>query len=54
MEQPIAQIAETVVQTLRTLIEDPTRKLPSSYFRPVLRVRASSGAPARSRAGANL
>ena len=54
VEQPIAQIAETVVQTLRTLIEDPTRKLPSSYFRPVLRVRASSGAPAHSRAGVNL
>ena len=41
--QPIAQIADTAVQTLQTLIEQPTRQLPNSYFRPVLRVRGSTG-----------
>ncbi len=54
VEQPIPQIAETAVQTLRTLIEDPTRSLPSSYFRPVLRVRASTAAPAHSRTRARV
>jgi DNA-binding LacI/PurR family transcriptional regulator len=42
VEQPIAQIADTAVQTLQTLIEQPGRPLPNSYFRPVLRVRAST------------
>ena len=32
VEQPIAQIAETAVVTLQTLIETPTRQLPNSYF----------------------
>ena len=47
VEQPIAQIAETAVQTLVTLIEDPSRHLPNSYFRPALSVRASTAPPAR-------
>jgi len=47
VEQPIAQIADTAVTTLQSLIEEPERKLPNSYFRPVLRVRASTAAPAR-------
>jgi DNA-binding LacI/PurR family transcriptional regulator len=52
VEQPIAQIADTAVFTLQTLIEHPGRQLPNSYYRPVLRKRASSGpvgaeAPAR-------
>jgi len=46
VEQPIAQIADTAVQTLQTLIEQPGRALPSSYFRPLLRVRSSSAPPA--------
>jgi len=50
VEQPIAQIADTAVETLQSLIERPDRKLPNSYFRPVLRARASTAAPARSRA----
>ena len=50
VEQPIAQIAETAVETLQSLIEQPERKLPNSYFRPVLRVRASTAAPARAQA----
>ena len=45
VEQPIAQIADTAVQTLQTLIDQPERALPSSYFRPVLRVRASTAPP---------
>jgi DNA-binding LacI/PurR family transcriptional regulator len=43
IEQPIAEIAQTAVDTLRTLIEDPGRPLPNSYFRPNLRVRSSTG-----------
>jgi DNA-binding LacI/PurR family transcriptional regulator len=50
VEQPIEQIADTAVQTLLTLMKEPDRAVPSSYYRPVLRVRASSGPPARSRA----
>jgi DNA-binding LacI/PurR family transcriptional regulator len=47
VEQPIARIADTAVETLQSLIEQPERKLPNSYFRPALRVRASTAAPAR-------
>jgi DNA-binding LacI/PurR family transcriptional regulator len=43
--QPIAQIADTAVQTLQTLIEQPGRSLPSSYFRPTLHVRDSTAKP---------
>jgi DNA-binding LacI/PurR family transcriptional regulator len=49
VEQPIHQIADTAVQTLLTLIEQPGRPLPNSYFRPTLRVRASTAAPAAPR-----
>jgi DNA-binding LacI/PurR family transcriptional regulator len=49
VEQPIGQIAETAVHTLITLIDQPERPLPSSYFRPRLRVRASTAAPTRRR-----
>jgi DNA-binding LacI/PurR family transcriptional regulator len=42
IEQPIDEIAQTAVDTLRTLIEDP-KALPNSYFRPRLRVRSSTG-----------
>jgi len=38
------------VQTLQTLIEQPTRPLPNSYFRPVLRVRSSTAPPAKASA----
>jgi len=47
VEQPIAQIADTAVQTLATLIEDPSGRLPNSYFRPRLRERGSTAPPAR-------
>ena len=47
VEQPIEQIANTAVETLQKLIREPGRQLPSSYYRPVLRVRASSDVPMR-------
>lgn len=50
VEQPIAQIADTAVQTLQTLIEQPTRPLPNSYFRPVLRLGGSTAPPAKASA----
>ncbi len=49
VEQPIAQIADTAVETLQSLIADPERALPNSYFRPVLRVRGTTAAPRRAR-----
>jgi DNA-binding LacI/PurR family transcriptional regulator len=49
VEQPIAQIADTAVQTLQTLIEQPGRPLPSSYFRPILRVRNTTAPPSAAR-----
>jgi DNA-binding LacI/PurR family transcriptional regulator len=45
VEQPIAQIADTAVRTLMSLIQHPSRPLPNSYFRPLLRVRGTTGAP---------
>jgi DNA-binding LacI/PurR family transcriptional regulator len=45
VEQPIAEIADTAVSTLQSLIADPERPLPSSYFRPTLRVRGSTAPP---------
>lgn len=49
VEQPIAQIADTAVESLQSLIADHYRPVPNSYFRPVLRVRASTAAPASAR-----
>jgi DNA-binding LacI/PurR family transcriptional regulator len=49
VEQPIRQIAETAVETLLTLIEQPGRALPNSYYRPRLRVRASTATPSLGR-----
>jgi DNA-binding LacI/PurR family transcriptional regulator len=45
MEQPIAEIAETAVNALRTLIAEPEKPLPDYSFRPRLRVRASTTTP---------
>jgi DNA-binding LacI/PurR family transcriptional regulator len=44
VEQPITEIANTAVDALCALIDDP-RPLPHSYFRPRLHVRGSTGAP---------
>jgi DNA-binding LacI/PurR family transcriptional regulator len=49
VEQPIAQIADTAVKTLQSLIEEPGRAVPSSYFRPALHVRGSTAPLAPSR-----
>lgn len=45
VEQPIAEIADTAVETLQSLIADADRPVPNSYFRPVLRVRGTSAPP---------
>ena len=45
VEQPIAEIAETAVNALRSLIADPQKPLPDYSFRPLLNVRASTAAP---------
>ena len=45
IEQPIADIAETAVRALRSLIDEPGRPLPDFVFRPKLRVRASTARP---------
>jgi DNA-binding LacI/PurR family transcriptional regulator len=49
VEQPIAEIAETAVNALRTLIADREKPLPDYSFRPRLRVRGSTAAPTVSR-----
>ena len=45
VEQPIEEIAETAVNALRSLIDDPQKPLPDYSFRPRLRVRGSTAAP---------
>jgi DNA-binding LacI/PurR family transcriptional regulator len=45
VEQPIAEIAETAVNALRTLIAEPEKPLPDYSFRPRLHVRASTTTP---------
>ena len=47
VEHPIDEMAETTVQALVALIEDPDRTLPQFVFRPTFRVRASTGPPPR-------
>jgi DNA-binding LacI/PurR family transcriptional regulator len=42
VEQPIEEIAETAVNSLRSLMDDPGKPLPDSFFRPRLRERAST------------
>src|SRR5919106_1404390 len=43
--QPIAEIADTAVDALRRLIDEPARPVPHFVFRPQLRLRGSTGAP---------
>ena len=45
VEQPIDEIAETAVNALRSLIDDPRKPLPNYSFRPRLNVRGSTAAP---------
>jgi DNA-binding LacI/PurR family transcriptional regulator len=45
VEHPFEEMAETTIQALTALIEDPDRTLPQFVFRPTLRVRASTGPP---------
>jgi DNA-binding LacI/PurR family transcriptional regulator len=53
IEQPIDLIAERAVDTLQRLIESPDDPHPNSYYRPTLRVRASTAAPAAVRVAAS-
>jgi LacI family transcriptional regulator len=46
VEQPIEEIAETALNALQTMMDAPTKPLPDSFFRPRLRVRASTAPPA--------
>jgi DNA-binding LacI/PurR family transcriptional regulator len=46
VEQPIDDIAETAVNALHSLIEQPKRPLPNFVFRPQLRIGGSSAAAA--------
>jgi DNA-binding LacI/PurR family transcriptional regulator len=48
IEQPIADIAETAVRALRSLIDEPDRPLPDFVFRPKLRPGASTAPPKES------
>jgi DNA-binding LacI/PurR family transcriptional regulator len=45
VEHPFDEMAETTIQALTALIQDPDRTLPQFVFRPSLRVRASTGPP---------
>jgi DNA-binding LacI/PurR family transcriptional regulator len=47
IEQPIADIARTAVGAVKSLIDEPGRRLPDFVFRPRLRVRASTTPPRR-------
>jgi DNA-binding LacI/PurR family transcriptional regulator len=44
VEQPIEEIAETAVNALKSLVEEPTKPLPDFSFRPQLAVRGSTAA----------
>jgi DNA-binding LacI/PurR family transcriptional regulator len=52
IEQPIEEIAETAVNALLSLIDEPSKPLPDFLFRPQLRVRGSTAA-ATSRKSSN-
>jgi DNA-binding LacI/PurR family transcriptional regulator len=45
VEQPIEQMAETAVDALWSLVEEPERHVPNSLFRPKLREGRSTAAP---------
>jgi DNA-binding LacI/PurR family transcriptional regulator len=47
VEQPIGEIAETAVEALRMLVDDPAQTLPTYVFRPQLRVGGTTAPPAR-------
>lgn len=45
VEQPIDEIAETAIEALRALVDDPRQTLPSYVFRPTLRVGGTTSPP---------
>jgi DNA-binding LacI/PurR family transcriptional regulator len=48
IEQPISDIAEMAVNALWSLVEEPSRRVPNTLFRPRLREGASTAPPAAS------
>jgi DNA-binding LacI/PurR family transcriptional regulator len=48
VEQPIDEIAETAIEALRALVDDPEQTLPTYVFRPRLRIGGTTVPPARS------
>jgi DNA-binding LacI/PurR family transcriptional regulator len=46
IEQPIADIARTAIGAVKSLVDEPERRLPDFVFRPRLRVRESTTPPA--------
>jgi DNA-binding LacI/PurR family transcriptional regulator len=47
VEQPIGEIAETAVEALRALVDQPGQTLPTYVFRPQLRVGGTTAPAAR-------
>jgi len=45
VEQPIDEIAETAIEALRALVDDPGQTLPSYVFRPTLRIGGTTAPP---------
>lgn len=45
VEQPIDEIAETAIEALRALVDDPEQTLPTYVFRPRLRIGGTTGPP---------
>ena len=49
VEQPIGEIAETAIEALRALVDDPAQTLPTYIFRPQLKVGGTTSPPGRTR-----
>ena len=47
VEQPIGEIAETAIEALRALVDDPAQTLPKYIFRPQLKVGGTTSPPGR-------
>ena len=47
VEQPIDEIAETAIEALRALVDDPAQTLPTYIFRPQLKVGGTTSPPGR-------
>ncbi|AYY12454.1 LacI family transcriptional regulator [Actinobacteria bacterium YIM 96077] len=52
VEHPIDEMARTAIETIRVLAAEPGRQLPTSVFRPSLRIRGTTAPPPSTRAPA--